>query len=191
MHKATSTILLALLLVGFMACQENASQALDPEALSFDTTDASKLFFKNVRQNSYRKEELKEAKLEVYRHRDWKDTESPARPLLVPAIVINWRYDQAYLLLENNSYWPLEQDPLPIYWQQSTLDGNVVEEGQMDFTFGSKKNLLQQAAVLYQHIVAGHQLFIGDDKQPFLNEGADREAFRVTLVDYLRLTEAL
>lgn len=76
------------------ACNPNKNTRVNPESLTFQTTDSSKLFFKNVRSNYYDLEELSEAQLEVYRFK--KRLKQEDVPVIQLALVNNWRYDEAY-----------------------------------------------------------------------------------------------
>ena len=92
-------LLFALLALAILvSCNPDKKKEVDQTTISFDTNDASKLFFKNIRQSYYDQQIMEEAKLEIYRLK--KRNQSSDQPVINLAIVNNWRYDQAYLLLE-------------------------------------------------------------------------------------------
>ena len=65
-------------------------------------------------------------------------------------------------------------------------------EGQIVLEGGNKKNQLDFAAKAYEQIQNGNSLYLlkGDEKLELLNDSKSREAFRVTMFDYFRLTLA-
>lgn len=171
-----------LIILGLTACNPDKNKRANPEALRFGTTDDSEIFFRNLRQTDYDFEYNEAANFRVYRHEDWPD--SAAYPLLKPAIVHNWRQSMAYLLLEPNDRLP--ESRISIYWK--TPDEQ--QQGTYSFTYGSKEEHLVFAGKLYESLLDGHRLFLirNNDTLPFLDKADDREAFRITLLDYYRLT---
>lgn len=179
-HLLTSIIISVLLI----ACNPDKNKRADPLALRFSTTDDAKLFFKNLRQQAYDLQEMPAAKLQVYRHSGRR--QDADYPLLQPALVINWRYNEAYLLLEPNEYIN-EDESLQIHWQDTVKQ----QQGLYRFDYGNKEEHLQFAGQLYGSILDGHRLYYqtADSlKQPFMADKKDREIFRISLLDYYRLT---
>lgn len=179
-HLLTS-IIISVLLIG---CNPDKNKRPDPKALRFSTTDDAKLFFKNLRQQAYDLEEMPAAKLQVFRHSNRRQLAD--YPLLQLAIVVNWRHNEAYLLLEPNEHIA-EEEPLQIMWQDTVLQ----QQGLYAFNYGNKEEHLQFAGQLYGSILDGHRLFYQTPDslhQPFLFNPKDREVFRVSLLDFYRLT---
>jgi hypothetical protein len=174
-------ILISILLLG---CNPDKNKRADPLALKFSTTDDARLFFKNLRQQAYDLQEMSAAKLLVYRLRDRR--QDATDPLLLPAIVLNWRYDEAYLLLEPNEH--VNQDePVQIQWYDSLAQ----KGGIYHYDYGNKEEQLKFAGQLYGSILDSHQLYYltADSLSlPFFSQKKDREVFRITLLDYYRLT---
>jgi len=129
--------------------------------VTFETDEASKLFFKNVRKSYYDLEELPEAQLEVYRFK--KRSTSEEKPLLNIALVNNWRYDEAYILLEPNSAAGLLND-LHLRW----TNGETKEKGELRFEGGNKKAHLLFAADIYDRLLSDctFELRQGEDWLP-------------------------
>jgi len=100
-----------------LSCQPYKDRRIDFEQLNFTTTDPSELFFKNVRQLYYEKEEWREAKLNVYRYKDLNLGED--YPIINPAIVINWYSDEAYILLEPNAFFA-GAEKINVSWKAKT-----------------------------------------------------------------------
>jgi hypothetical protein len=170
------------IILGLLACNPDKNKRADQNKLRFQTTDDAELFFSNLRQTDYTLELHKAAGFRVYRHKDW--PEEVTNPQLRPAIVLNWREDMAYLLLEANSQ--LTADPLQVLWQDLLKE----ENGSYSFAYGSKEDHLRFASQLYESLLEGHRLFLlqEQDTLPFLSDPDEREAFRITLLDYYRLT---
>lgn len=170
-----------LIILGLTACNPDKNKRANPEALRFGTTDDAEIFFRNLRQTDYDFEYNEAANFRVYRHEDWPD--SATYPLLTPAIVHNWRQSMAYLLLEPNDQLP--ENTITIYWTK-----NGAQQGTYSFSYGSKEEHLAFAGKLYESLLDGHRLFLirENDTLPYLSKTEEREAFRITLLDYYRLT---
>lgn len=178
-------IIFFLLIIFSFSCNVDLQKKIEVENSKFSTSDASELFFKNVRQTDYDKVEMKEAKLNVFRIQE--RTPEADYPNLIPAIVINWRHDEAYLLIEPNSLVP--QDSILIKW----IKADTIQQGEYKFHFGDKNDHFTFSSLIYESLVSDHNLFIikEDDEIPILNKDKDREAFRKTVKDYYRLVELL
>lgn len=165
-----------------MACGQLENKAFDPNEVVFATTDASKLFFKNTRAFYYIKEELPQAKLEIYR---WKDEPENEQHQLKLALVNNWRFDEAYLLIEPSE--AIDLNTLKVRWQ------NQVQSGEITFTPGNKSEHARFAGLLYQQIKKESQfeILVNNKWQPFLTDAISIKAFETTVYDFYRLTERL
>lgn len=176
-------IWLLMVFLGLMACGNNQGKKIDDEGIKFSTSDDSELYFKNVRQIYYDKESPANTKLEVFRF--GKRNKENGRPILNLSIVFNWVYDEAYILLEPNSYFKEAQE-IEVEWK----DKAKKQSGAYTFSFGSKEKHFQFATQVYQSILAGHELFIQDKNKQwiklFANE-TDQDNFRKTMVDYYKL----
>ena len=179
-------LLLALFAVVILAsCNPDKKTEVDQTTISFDTNDASKLFFKNVRQNYYDQQIMEEAKLEIYRLK--KRNESSEELVINLAIVNNWRYDQAYILLEPTP--EISLDNLKLSWNNEESG----ESGEIVFENGNKETIVRFADQVYYQIQQGSQfqLLLGNKSKDILKANEDREAFRITMVDYYRLVQRL
>ena len=173
---------LFLLSVSISACGINANK----EAETFDgfsTDESSKLFFKNVRRSYYDVTILEAAKLETYRFK--KRVVSEEQPIINLAIVNNWRYDEAYVLLEPNAV--LNQDELKIRWEEEGQQKELV------FANTNKDSHGDFADKVYELINAEIEMEIwaGDSWRSFLNTSQSKEAFRLTMYDYYRLVRRI
>lgn len=178
--------LLILVLIGTccLSCGQIENESLDPNEVSFLTNDASKLFFKNTRQIFYRLEELSEAKLEVYR---WKEKLNEEQPQIHLALVNNWRYDEAYLLIEPNQF--IDLNTLKLKW----TDEQGLATAEIIFQPGNKTHHARFAGLVYQQLRAKAQfeIWINNEWQPFFTDATSRKAFETTVYDFYRLTERL
>lgn len=178
-------LLLYFLMIGLLCCNPDKGRKADDTQAKFTTSDASELFFRNVRQGYYEKETLDEAKLDIYRIEERSQAED--KPVLNLAIVVNWRYDEAYILTEPNAY--LQQlDTLNVYWQD-TIRG---QQGYYRYLPGNKEKHYQFATQLYNSLQDEHQLYVksgSGEEVPVLRQRKEREAFRKTMMDYYRLVD--
>jgi hypothetical protein len=176
-------IILFIISISLLGCGQIKNDDLDPYEVRFKTTDASKLFFKNTRRSFYKLEELQDAKLEVFR---WKKSLDDEFPQLHLALVNNWRYDEAYLLIEPNTFIDLNE--LKLRWKSE--DGEI---GEIRFEPGNKTNDAQFAGLVYQQLRKESQFEIWTNGKwrPFFTEAESQEAFETTVYDFYRLTERL
>ena len=171
-------LIIALIL---FSCDPDRKKKVDSENLTFDTTDSSELFFKNIRRPYYDLEEKKEAGLEIFRLQERLIDNKQA--IINLSIIFNWRNDTAFIYIEPNNLF-IDASEFTIYWK-SKQD----EEGIYQFTEGNRDTHFTFAAQLYNSILAEHQLFYKKNNVifPLLDNELERDVFRVTMFDYLRL----
>ena len=176
-------LLLFILLIATLSCSINKEKEAETFA-SFSTDDASKLYFKNIRSSYYDVTELEAAKLETYRFK--KRVLEGNEPIINLAIVNNWRYDEAYVLLEPNNNFSGLGD-LKVRWSQ---DGIMYEEV---FANTNKDSHVAFADIIYQNISKEREMEVwnGNEWLLFLNSSQSKETFRVTMVDYYRLVKRI
>lgn len=181
MKYVITSIIISLILT---ACNPDKNKRADPGKVKFSTTDDAEIFFRNLRQRQYDKEEVPEAKLDVFRHSD--SVQKAAYPVFQLALVVNWRYDEAYLLMEPNENVDTGR-PVEIRWN----DVKTGKSGIYTFSYGSKEDHLRFAGQLYDSIREGHALeYLSGAEQAssFLNDPEEREVFRISMFDFYRLT---
>lgn len=178
-----SLIMLSFLVL--LSCGQIEDKNLDPNVVRFETTEASKLFFKNTRQFQYQLEELEAAKLKVYR---WKQPLDERLPQLHLALVNNWRFDEVYLLLEPNDLIP-SLDNLKLKWKNLETG----EQGEITFKPGNKTEHARFAGQVYLQLrrKAQFQLWLNEKWVAVLTVPESRKAFETTVYDFYRLTERL
>ncbi|MCG8318915.1 MAG: hypothetical protein MI921_05400 [Cytophagales bacterium] len=181
-YKFPAALMMFCLL--FVQCVVDNEKIIDKDKPSYKTTDPSELFFKNVRALYYDREEMTESKLEVYRIKTRsRDTDVPQLNL---AIVLNWRFDEAYILLEpGNQLADIKN--ITLVWEGEGF------EGSEEFSVGNKDTQFTITAVIYEHILKEHKLYWLNQGQkiPLLRSKQDREAFRITMFDFYQLVEIL
>ncbi|WPP53287.1 hypothetical protein [Catalinimonas niigatensis] len=168
------------------ACEGGKRKEISEEEAKFTTSDASEIFFRNVRSIYYEKTVMDEAKLDVYRLKE--RLQADGYPLLNLSIVVNWRYDEAYVLTEPNDFLQ-QMDTIKIMWRDTTQN----DSGVFKFSKGNKDDHFRLATQLYRSIQAQRKLYVLHDHQelPFMQRRDAREAFRKTMVDYFRLVDLL
>ena len=177
------SLLVALMLSSLSSCRIDEGSRIDVGDLSYDTTDDSEMFFKNVRQLYYNKEELRNGGLTTFRLR--KRNRDPEAPVINLAIVMHWRDDKAYILQEPSDYFS-EMDPIPVILQAT----DSLPADTLNIRLETKQEMLIESAVIFEGIRQSRQFLVirNGDVVPFLSNPQDRETFRVTMSDYLRLT---
>lgn len=181
-------IRMGIVAIFLVACGTTGSEKkVDKNQATFRTTADSRLYFRNVRQIYYDKEIQPNTRLELYRF--GKRNKSQDRPVINVLIANNWLHDEAYLLIEPNSYFENPQT-IEITWQ----DTKNQQSGTYTFAPGSKEDHFRFVTALYQSILAGHQLMVKDkngNPAPLFTSEGDRDNFRKTVKDYFRLVNRL
>ncbi|QHT67208.1 hypothetical protein GXP67_11420 [Rhodocytophaga rosea] len=177
-------ILIFIVAVMLVSCSVKSEKKIDTNNVTFTTTADSRLYFKNVRQIYYDREDQQNTKLEIFRF--GKRNKSATVPVINVALVNNWRYDEAYVIIEPNAYLDTASQ-IEVFWQEKAKPD---AKGTYVFAFGSKENHFRFATQLYESILAKHTLQLQDSTGKLLNlfqTETDRENFRKAMVDYYRL----
>lgn len=165
------------------SCNFNNGKKIDKDHAKFSTTADSRLFFKNVRQIYYNKEIKENTKLEVFRFSKRNLTQH--MPAINLALVNNWMYDEAYVLIEPNSYFD-GADTIEVEW----TDKPGKQSGVYRFSLGSKETHFKFASQIYESILSKHRLLVYNQEKQWVNlfqTETDKDNFRKTMVDYYRL----
>lgn len=174
--KGTPFCWLVFWLIVTSACHPDKTTLVNPERLTFRTTDTSELFFKNVRKSAYEEEEMKAAGINLYHSPQLH--EMP----MSPQLVINWRTDQAFVLFKEST----EGAAVEI-WISPTRG----ETQHFTFDPSSHQNHAMLGAYIYNAVLNDDSVTVryADTTVPFFGKGTEKEAFRRLFFDYLRLTE--
>lgn len=167
------------------ACHTKQRDSTNVGETSFKTTDSSLLFFKNLRQSYYEKEENIVAKADIYRKEDRNKDQTAA--VINLAIVHHWRNEKAYLMVEPSELLASEVR-LAVAWH--SIDGK--EQGTYFFDFGDMEMHRKFATAIYESIEAKHTLTVKSANQwlQLMPTEEEKDAFRTTVIDYLALVNA-
>lgn len=172
----------------FSACRHSSGSSSQEKKVDFSTSDASELFFNNVRQIYYDLEEQENTKLKVYRIKTRSKDES--HPAINLALVNNWRYDEAYLLIEPVGVLK-QKNEIEIQWHSS----NSEKSGSYAFKLrgSNKQEHVKFAGHIYESLRQNHQLHYlhRGESLPILHTPREKESFRVSIEDYYRLIGVL
>lgn len=167
------------------SCSVNTSKKIDVEALTFSYTDDAYIFFRNMRQTNYDLEVLEESDWRIYRHKDRKKDTSSF--YFTVALVVDWRMNRVYPIVE----MPIELKNESVRIQWEALEGNAKGEFQLQSMRRDDERKL--AAQIYNQAMEEVKMtFIsGDIEKPLFANSAEKEAFRVSMYDYFRMTALL
>jgi len=176
----TNLLLLVVALLG-VSCSIDNGREVDRKDFSFKTYDDTELFFKNMRQSYYDMEEIPAAKIKVFRFK--KKNEMEVR-LLGVAIVMEWVNDRANILVEPDLVLG-SMSTLKVVCSSPDHQPTIIA---MDAA--GRESMLEFATQIYEGISQKRQFhtIVGTDSIPILTNRVAREAFRVTMSDYYRLT---
>ncbi|TVP48304.1 MAG: hypothetical protein EA341_11320 [Mongoliibacter sp.] len=141
--------------------------------------DPERIYFKNLRASHYDIEGRNDAKMNLYRH--GKREKSDSQPHLNFMILLNRVKNEAYIYAEP---FP-ESLPLKIKW----INSDSGESGELEFQGGNKFAHFEFAEQIYPKLIENtyFEMWHNEDWVPILTEGPERDAVKVTLVDFYRL----
>ncbi len=173
-------------LICLPACNMDKHKQVDSSTVRFQTTDSSVLFFKNLRQSYYDKEENKVAKADIYRNKD--RSVAPDRPLINLAIVHHWRNEKAYIMIEPNELL-INEIRLEVRWQGTDNQA----KGSYFYDFGDMEMQYEFAIKMYESVQKDHILQVKVDGNwlDLMTNKDEKEVFRKTMLDYLRLVNVV
>ena len=171
-----------LLVLVITGCKIDDDKTINRDKLSFKIGTDTQLFFKNVRQSYYDFEENKAAKVNVFRFSE--RSVNPEEVVLNLAIVINYLQDEAYLLIEPSEAAGNE------HIQLKAQDPNTGDIKEVSLNEMNREAMLNFCTDIYELLVQGNQfeLRMGEEWRPVFDTHETREAFRITVSDYYRLT---
>jgi hypothetical protein len=165
-------------------CHTGQQKRVKDNLKDFSTTDASVLFFKNLRIPYYEPVENRNSSILTFILKDRYSGKD--RIVFKPFINIHRYDDRASITLKINRDILADTD----YWIEwkSVPTG---KQGRITFDW-TKKDHTRSAIEIYNHLISGTDfiLHIGNNKADILQNRDDRESFRITLVDFLRLIDS-
>ena len=178
----TRILTITVILLAATACKIDRRNTVDRDKFTFNVSDDSFLFFRNVRQIYYDFQDLPEAKWYAYRLSD--RSKSTKTPVLTPVIVVDWLHDESYVLLEPNE---LLQSETTFRIREKNNAGKFFE-----YTLAQRgrENMLEFASKIYEGIMDENDIYINasDRWHPLFANDEDTDNFRVVMADYYRLT---
>lgn len=181
MKRIFSIIIISLI----FACSLSTNQLIEKEKLTFNYTDDAYIFFRNIRQSNYDLEILEEADWRIYVH---EDRQKDSSQFFNTAIVVNWRINKAYAILEISE--KAKKENLTIQWS----DPASKKQGEIILKELQRQQELAFLTEIYNHILQEHQLSWlpdGQNQAPLFSNNDYKEAFRVSMYDFYRLTGVL
>jgi len=173
------TILMFLLQVG---CKIDREKEVDRSKFQFKIGADANLFFRNVRQIYYDRSSP-DGTWQAYRFSDRYTGDD--RPVIEPVIVINWLQDEAYLLIDVNELLG-EEDMITV----TLSDAFANKTDTLSLNQRGRERMLEFGSKLYEAIQANRRVAVKSKGEfvPLFTEEMDREAFRITVSDFYRLT---
>lgn len=165
-----------------IACNSKTQKENTDKEVSFKTRADTEIFFKNVRQLYYDVEIQENTKLNLYRFKTRKI--NPKEPILDLTIAHNWRYSEAYILVNLNEFFEKNKDLTVELVNKSGKKGSLIlpktPNKAQYFTFAKQ---------MYEAILKENKMTFKKNGQDFnlFPSSQHSEVFRKVMVDYLRL----
>lgn len=176
-------IILFLLLCA--ACSVNTSKKVELEDLKFSYADDAYIFFRNMRQTHYDLEVMDDGGWRIYRHED-RQLDTTDFYLNI-SLVVNWRVNRIYPIIELSE--KVEKKGLTVEWRALQSD----KSGEITLSGIRRRDEMLFVSKLYNKMTEEVELFIlvEDKKAPLFKDSNAKEAFRVSLYDFYRMTGLL
>ena len=170
------SILLVLILSFFNDRKANNS---GDEPNLMRTTDADRLYFKNIRAPYYDLEGRDDAKINIYRY--GKRIMDSENPILNLSILLNRVKNETYIFVEPAP----ETLPFVLKWKNETH----LDSGKLVFYGGDKFAHFEFVMKLYFLMQDGIRFELEQEENihPILSTEKEREALTITMKDYFRL----
>lgn len=176
---------LLLFVLAIFACSVNTSKKVELDKLKFSYTDDAYIFFRNMRQTNYDLEVMEEGGWRIYRHED-RQKDSTDFYFNI-SLVVNWRANKVYPIVEMTKN--IDKENFQVYWEaiESSDKGVIAMEGE------KRSDEMIFTAKLYNTMVDEVELFVDykNKKLPLFADTDQKEAFRVSLYDFYRMTGLL
>jgi hypothetical protein len=177
--------LIFIFILIIFSCSVNTSEKVELEKLRFNYSDDAYIFFRNMRQTNYDLEVMEEGGWRIYRHEDrQRDTTDFYFNI---SLVVNWRVNRVYPIIEMTK--SIDKESFQVYWEaiESTEKGNISMEGE------KRRDEMIFASKLYNKMVEEVEIYVNykNKKHPLFLDSEKREAFRVSMYDFYRMTGVL
>lgn len=168
-----------------MACSVNTSKKVELEKLRFSYTDDAYIFFRNMRQSQYDLEVMEEGGWRIYRHEDRQD--DTADFYFNVSLVVNWRVNRVYPIIEMTERF--KKEGLTVKWKGLESE----EEGEIKLEGVKRRDEMLFVSKIYNKMTEEVEFFISieNQKTQLFPDTDAKEAFRITLYDFYRMTGLL
>jgi hypothetical protein len=174
-----------LFTLSIFACSVNTSKKVELEKLRFNYTDDAYIFFRNMRQSNYDLEVMEEGGWRIYRHED-RQTDTADFYFNI-SLVVNWRVNRVYPIIEMTK--KIDKENFQVYWEaiESAEKGNISMKGE------KRRDEMIFTAKLYNKMIDEVEMYVNykNEKHPLFPDSDKKEAFRVSLYDFYRMTGML
>ncbi len=169
------------LAICFMGCHPDKNKLVDVDTLRFQSTDASEIYFRNLRRSYYQVEENKEAAVDLYTLSDYQNF---PHTILKPTIAYNWRNDFVAIMLNRSDELKKEENLVLVFQ-------NPEGQEKMIFNEADIKTQTMVAIRLYNGILNKSEISLVRNRQKELlfENQEEKELFRITIFDFLRFVE--
>jgi len=168
-----------------MSCSVNTSKKVEIEKLRFNYTDDAYIFFRNMRQSNYDLEVMEEGGWRIYRHED-RQTDTTGFYFNI-SLVVNWRVNRVYPIIEMSEN--IEKEGFQVLWEAIETEdkGSIAMEGM------KRTDEMIFTAKLYNKMTDEVEVYVDykNEKLPLFADSDQKEAFRVSLYDFYRMTGLL
>lgn len=174
-----------LFVLSIFACSINTSKKVEIEKLRFNYTDDAYIFFRNMRQSNYDIEVMEKGEWRIYRHED-RQTDTTEFYFNI-SLVVNWRVNRVYPIIEMTKSF--NKQNFQVHWE--AIDSE--EEGSISMEGEKRKDEMIFTAKLYNKLSDEVEMFVNHNnkKLPLFADTDQKEAFRVSLYDFYRMTGQL
>ncbi|RUA35730.1 MAG: hypothetical protein DSY77_02195 [Bacteroidetes bacterium] len=168
-----------------MACSVNTSKEVELNKLRFNYTDDAYLFFRNMRQRQYDLEVMEEGGWRIYRHEDRQQDTSGF--YFNVSLVVNWKLNRVYPIIEMTEQ--LKKEGLVVEWRALESD----ESGKLTLEGIKRRDEMLFVSKIYNKMTEEVEFFISieNQKTPLFPNTDAKEAFRISLYDFYRMTGLL
>lgn len=174
-----------LFFLSCMACSVNTSKKVELEKLRFSYTDDAYLFFRNMRQSQYDLDVMEEGGWRIYRHEDRQEDTTDF--YFNVSLVVNWRVNRVYPIIEMTERF--KKEGFTVKWKALESD----EEGKIKLEGIRRRDEMLFVSKLYNKMTEEVAFFISieNEKTPLFPDTDAKEAFRISLYDFYRMTGLL
>ncbi|ANQ47741.2 hypothetical protein MY04_0359 [Flammeovirga sp. MY04] len=172
------------ILFTLISCGQHKEIYIDPNKPKFETLDQGRMFFKNVRAPYYDLIKVPQATDDMIVYQIGKAVHDTTKAIIQLHIVFHETTQNAYIMLSPNQTFDGYMH-YKVKWTDDTGLWNEIRYQQ-----GSMNEQFKFATEIYNTLKKDnfkYEISFGDKTLPFLTTEEEREAFRITLVDYYRL----